>query len=70
MQRLSPLAHILVQNIHQKTLSFGAKSRKQRVGIFLAFQIYGSKGVTGKIFKALELWRLPAVLLWNTGEPG
>jgi hypothetical protein len=48
-------AQILVQNVVKKTLCSCAKSRKQRVGIFAAFYIYGSKAVIGKILKTLEL---------------
>jgi hypothetical protein len=51
----------------KKTLSFGAKSRKQRVGIFLAFQIYGSKGSYRQNIenRGVTSVRLPAVPFRN-----
>jgi hypothetical protein len=48
---------LLAQNLENKGLEFFLPSRSMVL-----------KVVTGKIFKALELSRIPAVLLWSTGD--
>jgi hypothetical protein len=42
-------------DIAQKNSPFHVKSRKQRAGNFLAFQIYGSKGSYGQNIENMEV---------------
>jgi hypothetical protein len=49
------------------------KSRKQKIGIFLASQIYGSKGGYGQNIENMKVTRMPdcpAVLFWNGSNTG
>jgi len=60
-------AQLLVHNLLKKNTHFGAKSRKQRTGIFLAFQIYGSKGSYRQNIESMEVMAIPGRLRFHFG---